>query len=108
RSSDMSIITLTEENFESAVLRSARPVLVDFYAIWCGPCKALAPVIEEIAHAHQHELIVGKVDTDAQPALAARYQVSTIPTLLLFRQGVVVDRMIGAQPKSQIERMLSQ
>lgn len=101
----MAEITLTSENFEEEVLKSDKPVLIDFWASWCGPCKMLAPVIEEIANEHP-EIKVGKVNVDDEPALADKYMVSSIPLVVLIKNGKVVNTSLGFKQKAQIEAML--
>ncbi len=96
---------LTVDNFEEIVLGAEVPVLVDFWATWCGPCMMLAPTVEEIAKENEGALIVGKVNVDEQPALAAQFGIASIPTLLLFKDGQLVDTMIGLRSKSEIEKM---
>ena len=103
----MAEIILTESNFEKEVLQSELPVLVDFWATWCGPCRMLAPTIAKIAEEHEGKLKVGKIDVDEEPALAVRFGVSSIPTLMVFRQGVVVKASVGVQPKAAIEAMFA-
>jgi len=98
-------LTLDESNFEQEVLRSQGVTLVDFWADWCGPCQAFAPTLEAIAR-DLSGARVGKIDVDAQPALAARYEVLSIPTLLFFRDGELVDRVVGVASRSAIERKL--
>ena len=98
----MSEITLTAENFEQEVLNSDLPVLVDFWATWCGPCRMLGPVIAQIAQEQAGQLKVGKVNVDEQPALAAEYRIASIPTVMLFREGRPAATAIGARPKSQL------
>ncbi len=100
-------VTLDAENFEREVLRSDRPVLVDFWADWCPPCKAIGPVIEEIATEFDGIATVGKVDVDANKSLAERYAISSIPALLLFKDGEVVDRVAGVVPKSELTAKLT-
>lgn len=102
----MSEIILTKSNFEEEVLQSDLPVLVDFWATWCGPCRMLGPVIEEIAKEYEGKVKVAKVNVDEEMALAQSYQISSIPTLLLFKEGQVVDHSLGYVPKQQIEQML--
>lgn len=102
----MAEITITEQNFETEVKGADTPVLVDFWASWCGPCRMLAPVIEKIAEEYDGRVKVGKVNVDEQPRLAAQYGVMSIPTLILFRDGQQVDKKIGFMPKEDVEAML--
>jgi len=95
-------ITLNDENFENEVLNSETPVLVDFWAEWCGPCRALAPVIEEIAEEYGDKLKVGKLNVDENPGAPSAYEIRSIPTLIVFKDGFVVDRVVGALPKNHI------
>lgn len=101
----MKPITITSENFQAEVMQSDKPVLLDFWASWCGPCRLVSPVIDEIA-AETPSVKVGKINVDEQPALAAQFGVMSIPTLLVMRDGKQVNKTVGAQPKSAILRML--
>lgn len=94
--------TVTDASFEEDVLKSDKPVLIDFWADWCGPCRAIAPHVDAIAEEFNQVLKVGKVDTDENPVIPGRYQIRGIPTLLLFKGGTVVARVSGAQPKDRI------
>ena len=102
----MAEIILTKDNFEQEVMKSDIPVLVDFWATWCGPCQMMAPVVAEIARDYDGKIKVGKVDVDDQPELAMRYGIMSIPTLILFRNGEAADQMIGFRPKTDIEKIL--
>ena len=103
----MSEIILTAENFEEEVLKSEVPVLVDFWATWCGPCRMLAPTIAKIAEEQSGVIKVGKVDVDEQPELAVRYGISSIPTLMVFKNGQAVKTSIGVIPKPAIEALFA-
>ncbi|MGI6116307.1 thioredoxin [Luoshenia tenuis] len=94
----MAVITLTKDNFATEVEQAQGPVLVDFWATWCGPCRMIGPVVEQIAEANAGKLKVGKVNVDEQPELAARFGVMSIPTLILFKGGQQVEQVIGANP----------
>ena len=104
----MAEVIITKENFENEVLKSDIPVLVDFWATWCGPCRMLAPIIEEIAEEQAGKLKVGKIDVDQQPELAMAFRVASIPTLILFKDGKLVDRSVGVIPKPLIQRFVNQ
>lgn len=101
----MSVLHIHKENFEQEVLKSDKPVLVDFFATWCGPCRMVGPIIEEIAEENEH-IKVAKIDVDADPELAIRYGVNSIPSLFVFDKGEVVNHSLGAKPKDQILKML--
>ena len=102
----MAEIILTEQNFDEEVLRSEQPVLVDFWATWCGPCRMVAPTVAEIAEEQEGLVKVVKVDVDEQTELAIRFGVSSIPTLMVFKNGEVTNTLVGAYPKASIEAML--
>ena len=101
----MSVLHITKDNFDAEVLNSDKPVLVDFFATWCGPCKMVAPIIEEIA-AEREDIKVCKIDVDQEHELAIRYKVASIPTLMVFSSGDVVTQSLGALPKKDILAML--
>ncbi|MBI4641173.1 MAG: thioredoxin [Candidatus Tectomicrobia bacterium] len=100
-------IELTDASFEQEVLKSSVPVLVDFWAVWCGPCKMIAPSVEQIAHEYEGKLKVGKVDVDVNQATAAKYMVRSIPTLLIFKDGKQMEQIVGAVPKDHIVKKLN-
>ena len=101
----MSVLNITKENFESEVVKSEKVVLLDFFATWCGPCRMVSPIIDEIAEENDH-IVVGKVDVDAQTELATQFQVYSIPTLVVMKDGKVVTQSTGAKSKTQILEML--
>lgn len=101
----MSAITVTSQNFQDVVMNSDKPVLLDFWAPWCGPCRMVSPIIDEIA-GERSDIIVGKVNVDEQVALAQQFRVMTIPTLMVIKNGQVVHQSAGARPKAQILELL--
>ena len=104
----MAEITITKDNFDAEVLQSAVPVLVDFWASWCGPCRMVAPIVAEIAEEYAGKIKVGKVNVDDEGELAMRFRVSSIPTLMLFKGGQAGNTMIGYRPKEQITAMFGE
>lgn len=102
----MAEIKITAANFEQEVIGSELPVLVDFWATWCGPCKMIAPMVTEIADEYEGKIKVGKINVDEESELAMRYKIASIPTLMLFKNGEVKDMLVGYRPKADIEAML--
>jgi thioredoxin 1 len=100
------LVEVTDGNFDSEVLKSQVPVLIDFWAAWCGPCRAIAPVVEQLAGEYAGKLKVAKCDIDANPRVPTSYEVRSIPTLLVFKGGKVVGQMVGAAPKAKIEELV--
>jgi thioredoxin 1 len=95
-------IEITDANFDQEVLKSDKPVLIDFWAVWCGPCKMVAPVVEEIASEYDGKLKVGKIDVDSNPEISMKFGIRSIPTLMVFKGGKVVEQIIGAVPKRNL------
>ncbi|MDR2907821.1 MAG: thioredoxin [Bacteroidales bacterium] len=94
--------TFTDENYEELVLKSDKPAVVDFWAEWCGPCRMLTPIIEEMSTEYEGKAIIGKVDVDSAPGIASKYGVRNIPTVIFIKNGEVVDKQVGAVPKSAL------
>lgn len=101
----MAVLTVTTDNFEKEVLKSEKTVLLDFWASWCGPCKMLSPIVDEVAEELGEAVKVGKVNVDDQPELAQQFQVMSIPTLIAFKNGEAVNRTVGVQPKENVLNM---
>jgi thioredoxin 2 len=101
-------VTITDANFQSAVLRSSSPVLVDCWAPWCGPCRMIAPVMDQLAAESGGRFVVGKLNVDENPITASHFNIASIPTMLVFKNGKMVDRMVGMQPREAILARLSQ
>ena len=102
------VMEFSEANFEQEVTKSPVPVLVDMWAAWCGPCRLIAPVVEELAGKYQGKAKIGKLNVDDHPQVAARFRVMNIPTLLLFKGGQEVDRIVGVVPKEELSRRIEQ
>ena len=103
---DESMIQFTDANFEQEVLKSGKPVLVDFWAPWCGPCRAVGPVVEDLAEAYKGRVKVGKINIDDNPKTATTYGVMSMPTLILFNKGDIMDKLIGLSPKDRLEGLI--
>lgn len=102
----MSVLTITKDNFEAEVLNSELPVLVDFWATWCGPCQMMGPVVDGIADKKAGQVKVGKINVDEQPELAAKFGVMSIPTLIVFKNGQVAKQSVGLKPAAAVEALL--
>jgi thioredoxin 1 len=103
-----SLKEFTDANFAAEVLQSSQPVLVDFWAPWCGPCRMIGPIVEQLASENAGMIAVGKVNVDDSPSTAASYGVSSIPTIMLFKGGEVVERFVGVQPKNRLQEAIDQ
>lgn len=99
-------IEFTDDNFTNEVEQSDTPVLVDFWAEWCGPCRMVGPIVEELAGEYEGQVKIGKVDVDTNPEISVKYGIRSIPSLLIFKGGEVVDQIVGAVPKTQIKKQL--
>jgi len=102
----MSIVHVSDDTFEKSVLKASRPVLVDFWAEWCGPCKAIAPILDQIAVEYQDRLDIAKVDVESSPGTAMKYGIRSIPTLMLFKDGVLQEQRVGMLSKEQLQKLL--
>ncbi|MFT4595323.1 MAG: thioredoxin 1 [Bacteroidia bacterium] len=99
-------LELTDANFEELVMKSDKPVLVDFWAVWCGPCRMVGPIVEELANDYGDKAVIGKVDVDNNPEISAKFGIRNIPTLLFFKNGEIVDKQVGAAPKQTFAEKL--
>jgi thioredoxin 1 len=103
-------IEITDANFEELVVNSDKPVMIDFWAVWCGPCRMIAPIVEEMSHEYEGKAVIGKVDVDSNPEIANKYGIRNIPTVLFVKNGQVADKQVGAAPKqafaSKLEALL--
>jgi len=97
---------VSDQNFDQQVLQAGKPALVDFWAPWCGPCRIIGPIVEELAPAYEGRAVIVKINVDESPATAQKFQVSSIPTLMMFKNGKVVDRAVGAMPRSELQKFI--
>lgn len=102
------VVELSDQNFQTEVLQSSQPVLVDFWAPWCGPCRMIAPVVEQLADENSASIKVAKVNIDESPNVAASLGISSIPTIMIFKNGQVVDRFVGVQPKTRLQNAIEE
>ena len=101
-------LELTDSNFDELVLKSDKPAIIDFWAVWCGPCRIIGPIVQEIGEEYSDQVLVGKVDVDHNPGGARKYGIRNIPTLLFFKNGEVVDKQVGSVPKAVLVKKLEQ
>ena len=99
-------LEITDENFKSLVVDTDKPVIVDFWAVWCGPCRIVGPIVQEIGEEYKDQAVVGKLDVDNNPEIAKKYSIRNIPTILFFKNGEVVDKQVGAVPKNVLVQKL--
>lgn len=105
---DNKVVHLTKDNFDQVVYDSGKPVIVDFWASWCGPCRMVAPVMEQLAQEYDGKAVIGKVNVDEEGDIAAKFRIMSIPTVIMFKDGQVIDKIIGARPKSDFVKLLDE
>jgi thioredoxin 1 len=105
--SELTVVHLNDENFEERINKSALPVLVDFWAPWCGPCKAIGPIVEQLADVYQGKALIAKVNVDENPKAATAFGVRSIPTIILFKEGKIIDTIIGLVPQERLEELIN-
>jgi thioredoxin 1 len=101
-----SVQQVTDADFEKAVLQSGKPALVDFWAPWCGPCRIIGPIVEELAPTYQGRAVIAKMNVDDNPMVAQRFGITSIPTLMMFKDGKLVDRIVGAMPRAELQKFI--
>ncbi len=101
-------IELNDSNFDEIVLKSQKPVMIDFWAEWCGPCRLVGPIVSEMAKEYKEKAVIGKVDVDSNPGISAKYGIRSIPTILFFKNGEIVNKQVGAVPKSNLVNKLEE
>ena len=102
----MATVSVTDDNFDTEVLKSSKPIVVDFWAEWCGPCRVVGPVVEELANDYDGKVVIGKVNVDHNTELSAKYGIRNIPTIIFIKDGEVVDKSVGASPKNVLEEKI--
>lgn len=102
------VVHLTKDNFDRIVNNSGKPVIVDFWASWCGPCRMVAPVMEQLAQEYDGKAVIGKVNVDEESDIAAKFRIMSIPTVIIFKDGRMIDKIIGARPKSDYAKLLDE
>ena len=99
-------IEITDANFEEIVLKTDKPVMIDFWAVWCGPCRMIGPIVQELSEEYKDQAVIGKVDVDSNPGVAQKYGIRNIPTVLFIKNGEIADKQVGAVPKAKLEDKL--
>lgn len=100
------VAEVNDTDFEKSVMQAGKPVMVDFWAPWCGPCRIIGPIVEELASAYEGRVIMTKINVDDNPVIPQKYQVTSIPTLIIFKEGKMVDRVVGAMPRGELQKFI--